>query len=91
MVSSVVMFMKNVEFIYFTLFYSKYMIIFELNYLIVIDFSIKMIKNGNYIILIGPISGNNEESCLNIPNSQHVFKPIISPRPSILRKRDADG
>lgn len=41
--------------------------------------------------LIGPIVGNIDEPCLNIPNSQHVFKPIISPRPSILRKRDADG
>lgn len=43
-------------------------------------------------IVIGPIPGNNiDEPCINIPNSQHVFKPIISPRPSILRKRDADG
>lgn len=43
------------------------------------------------MIILGPISGNHEESGLTIPNSQHVFKPIISPRPSILRKRDADG
>jgi len=42
-------------------------------------------------IVIGPIPGNIDEPCINIPNSQHVFKPIISPRPSILRKRDADG
>lgn len=43
------------------------------------------------MLLIGPIIGNNEELCLNISNTQHLFKPIISPRPSILRKRDADG
>ncbi|XP_050530705.1 uncharacterized protein LOC126899666 isoform X2 [Daktulosphaira vitifoliae] len=36
-------------------------------------------------------AGCSEESNLNVPNNQHVFKPIISPRPSILRKRDADG
>ncbi|XP_022166318.1 uncharacterized protein LOC111030904 isoform X11 [Myzus persicae] len=45
----------------------------------------------NPAVLHGPIPGNIDEPCINIPNSQHVFKPIISPRPSILRKRDADG
>uniref|UniRef100_A0A2S2R274 Histone deacetylase complex subunit n=1 Tax=Sipha flava TaxID=143950 RepID=A0A2S2R274_9HEMI len=45
----------------------------------------------NPAVIHGPITGNIEDSCINIPNSQHVFKPIISPRPSILRKRDADG
>lgn len=42
-------------------------------------------------VIHGPISGYNEDQCLTITNSQHVFKPILSPRPSILRKRDADG
>jgi len=37
------------------------------------------------------MSGYNEDQCLTLANSQHVFKPILSPRPSILRKRDADG
>jgi len=37
------------------------------------------------------MSGYNDDQCLTITNSQHLFKPIISPRPSILRKRDADG
>ncbi|XP_050061326.1 uncharacterized protein LOC114124185 isoform X7 [Aphis gossypii] len=45
----------------------------------------------NPAVIHGPIPGNIDEPCINIPNSQHVFKPIISPRPSILRKRDADG
>ncbi|VVC27299.1 Hypothetical protein CINCED_3A013632 [Cinara cedri] len=45
----------------------------------------------NPAVIHGPIHENNEDICLNIPNSQHLFKPIISPRPSILRKRDADG
>lgn len=55
------------------------------------SFILMIFETNDYIILIGPIIGNIDEPCLNIPNSQHVFKPIISPRPSILRKRDADG
>lgn len=46
----------------------------------------------NFVITTGPITSDHiEDTGLIIPNSQHVFKPIISPRPSILRKRDADG
>ncbi|XP_050439153.1 uncharacterized protein LOC126844786 isoform X2 [Adelges cooleyi] len=52
----------------------------------------KTITSKPTVVVHGSAPGCSDDSNVTVTSgNQHLFKPIISPRPSILRKRDADG